>query len=539
MQHTKNNLTNIIPQICSDIIVESHPKLVQFLKRSSNVPKSHYKNRNVQPVTVLSQKDFDYGTYRITHPGYYILTEDITFHPNPNNNFRPTSKQIKSKLYPVPGPYNLNFFAAITIETTGVILDLNNHTIKQSKEHFLVQRFYANIELASAPFINPQGPSPGISGLHRAGEEVAIINGTLGLSSHHGIHGNSSKNVLLANLTIENFQVGGISLNGLNDSIFYNLDIKNTSTDVPILSSFSQAIFTLQFLENMIRRTPDDISHHIIVNNKKLLREEVYNNLNNSIHKATKEILKTNETNNFLFRNESKLSDANVYGISLNVNGVLVGDFLKKRPNTIDTGNENILLKNINISNIISNTKEIIGLSDSTILNPNKSMVYGAGPKAITGPVGGLFDYEKYLTSSGTYISNVLGNAQAFIALYSNNGTTFFTKNIIDWIRGDITIETVLEDRNTDKIFNADSMNHVMKGNIGFFISGGKNINCEDIIVEGVENQGVFIRKERNNKRNNKQINKEKGEKAFKFSLVACEGVTINNKSYNSNTFIE
>ena len=201
----------------------------------------------------------------------------------------------------------------------------------------MVQRFYANIELASAPFINPQGPSPGISGLHRAGEEVAIINGTLGLSSHHGIHGNSSKNILLANLTIENFQVGGISLNGLSDSIFYNLNIKNTSIDVPILSSFSQAIFTLQFLENMIRRTPDDTSHYIIVNNKKLLREEVYNNLNNSIIKTTKEILKTNETNNFLFRNESKLSDANVYGISLNVNGVLVGDFLKNDPDTSRT----------------------------------------------------------------------------------------------------------------------------------------------------------------------------------------------------------
>ena len=510
MPHTKDNLTNLIPHICVDKVEETHNELVQFLKQPVDVTISHYKNRNVQHITVLSQKDFDYGTYRITKPGYYILTEDITFHPNPKNNFKPTEEQIKSKLYPVPGPYNLNFFAALTIETTGVILDLNNHTIQQSKEHFLIQRFYANIELASAPFINPQGPSPGISGSHSAGEKVAIINGTLGLSSHHGIHGNSSNNVLLANLTIENFQVGGISLNGLSNSIFYNLNIKNTSVDVPILSTFSQAIFTLQFLENMIRMNPNETSQHIIINKKKLMREDIYNNLNNCINKATEEILKTNETNNFLFRNESKLSDANVYGISLNVNGVLIGDFLKKRPDKVGTGNENILLKNVNISNITSKTKEIIGLSDSTIINNNKPRVYGAGPKAITGPVGGLFDYEKYLTSSGAYISNVLGNAQAFIALYSNKGTIFFTKNIIDWISGDITIDTVLEDRNISKIFNADSMNHVMKGNIGLFISGGKNINCEEVIVEGVENLGVFKRKGRDNNKIHNNVNKEK-----------------------------
>ena len=34
----------------------------------------------------LSQTSFDNGTYRITKPGMYILTENIKFNPNPDNN---------------------------------------------------------------------------------------------------------------------------------------------------------------------------------------------------------------------------------------------------------------------------------------------------------------------------------------------------------------------------------------------------------------------------------------------------------------------
>ena len=540
MQST-DNLKNVVSSIETKDLNQTHQDLVKYFKsfcHDKNNTKSYKKN--TCKITVLSQKDFDHGTYRITTPGYYILSEDIVFHPNPQHNFRPTPEQIRSKTFPVPGPYNLNFFAALTVETTGVVVDLNNFTIKQSKEHFLVQRFYSTIELASAPFIAPQGPSPGISGDHQSGKKVAIINGTLGLSSHHGLHGNSSSEILLANLVIEDFQVGGISLNGLKNSLFCNLTIRNTTVDVPVISSFSQAIFTLQFLENMMRMQPDETSQHIVVNHKKKSREEIYNELNDSINKAKKEILKNNSTTVSLFKNHSGLSDANVYGIALNVNGVLIGDFIKKRPDKETTGNENICLKDITISNIVSETKEIIGLSDSTLLVRNNKPSYGKGSPAITGPVGGLFDYERYTSKTGSYISNVLGNAQAFIGLYSNKGTIFFTKPIIDWISGEITIKTVLEDRNINKIFGADSMNHVMKGNIGLFISGGKNMKCTNIIVNHVENKGVFKRENKNKTfdKTKKTRKKEKGEKAFEYAMVACENVSINEKTYHGDEFI-
>lgn len=45
------------------------------------------------------------------------------------------------------------------------------------------------------------------------------MNGILGRSSHHGIHGNSMAEIFLYDLKIKDFEVGGISLNGASQSI--------------------------------------------------------------------------------------------------------------------------------------------------------------------------------------------------------------------------------------------------------------------------------------------------------------------------------
>ena len=49
--------------------------------------------------------------------------------------------------------YTLGWFATIAVENQqGTVIDLNNKTLEQSDLHHLQQRFFANIELASAPF---------------------------------------------------------------------------------------------------------------------------------------------------------------------------------------------------------------------------------------------------------------------------------------------------------------------------------------------------------------------------------------------------
>lgn len=161
----------------------------------------------------LSQADFQQGTYRITQPGVYTLTEDISFNPSEETDSFPPAGSAQ---YPAMDGYFLGFFAAISIETDGVVLNLNGKTIGQSPLHYLRQRFFTVIELASRPFIANAGP-PQFSKMSspiRFGTNVVIENGVIGLSAHHGIHGNRNAKVFLKGLTIKDFEVAGIALNG-------------------------------------------------------------------------------------------------------------------------------------------------------------------------------------------------------------------------------------------------------------------------------------------------------------------------------------
>ena len=154
----------------------------------------------------LTQNDFTEGTVRITKPGIYILKENIIFNPNQSNDFFPRMNQLEKFPMGNSGPFHLGFFAAITVESDNVMIDLNGKTIKQSALHNIEQRFYAHIELASSPFIPNQGPGD-FGKTIKIPKNVCIMNGTLGLSSHHGIHGNKMENVVIHNVVFKDFEV--------------------------------------------------------------------------------------------------------------------------------------------------------------------------------------------------------------------------------------------------------------------------------------------------------------------------------------------
>lgn len=96
------------------------------------------------PTFDLVQSDFEAGTYRITEPGRYVLQEDITFNPNAPtgsqdayDSFFPTDAQLSNaSLYPAP-VFTLGFFAAITVETSNVEIDLNGFTFEQGTKRHL------------------------------------------------------------------------------------------------------------------------------------------------------------------------------------------------------------------------------------------------------------------------------------------------------------------------------------------------------------------------------------------------------------------
>ena len=483
-------------------------------------------------IIYLNNAHFAGGTVRIRTPGVYILEEDITFEPNSSNDFFPTRNQIISGLYPMgtSGPYHLGFFAAITIEADNVILDLNGKTIQQSKLHNLQQRFYANIELASAPFIPTQGPADFGDSI-KMPTNVLVMNGHLGLSSHHGIHGNGMKNVILKDITFSDMEVAAIALNGAENSILLDLGVSKIADNIHILSSYSQGRFIRSFLTSLQGR-----------NNKAILKlgdgdkdiTAILSELNNDLDKTKEYVLANNKAPFNIFGNSTQLYDGNVYGIVLNIRGVVVNDFITVR-NHSALGNKDIYMENITIKNIISQPVEIIAINSA----PEEATAYSG--KRMVGPVGDVFNIT-LTTNKNVYESNTLANAQLILAKYNDppNGTTNIEMPIVEWAEKQTDINTVLTANDYYYVDGGDSMGHTMKGNIGLFISCGLDIKIDTLLIDTVESKGTSVGTTTDVIIQNKNENKQ-GAAAIGIMITGSENITLSNveikniKSENGN----
>lgn len=420
------------------------------------------KQREVLPKFSVRQEDFTDGTLRITKPGNYILRENIVF--NPSHQF-PTPDQYDK--YPIgkEGPYHLGFFAAIAVESDDVIIDLNGYTIKQSKRHNLLQRFFSIIELANSPFIPKQGPHSFIDS-YKATHKCLVTNGTLDNSSHHGVHGNKNSGIVLHKLKITEFEVAAVALNGASESIISDCSMIGKRRGIPVLSSFSQGIFTERALSNL-----------------KATDNTVYKELDADLQKAYGEIM-TNKKQTTYFENKSGQYDGNMYGIVLHVAGVVIQDFLKERP--ANATNNDILIHNVTINNIETLPVEIValGLPPKEEKNPS---AYGG--KQMVGAFGDVLDIEKIMDEERKYKGNSLSNAQLYLAEnHSTHGTVNIKPSVVEWSKSNKPLS------NSHLLLPlGDSMGHIMKGNIGVFISGGKNITLDGVSIDNVRTNGNSV----------------------------------------------
>ena len=71
-------------------------------------------------------------------------------------------------------------------------------------------------------------------------------------------------------------------------------------------------------------------------------------------------------------------------------------------------------------------------------------------------------------------------------------GTANISKTILDWVEKDKNINDIL---NEDVYFTSggDSMGHIMKGNIGLFISAGEDISVHDFKINNVISKGSHV----------------------------------------------
>ena len=464
------------------------PIVIVFNYLVCDIYENHILSHTAEFTYLLNNMQFSNGTYRITQPGTYILTEDIVFNPNRYDNHKPRVNQYGK--YPPSNGYVMGFFAAITVETENVIIDLNGFSIRLHTIFNLKQRFCALIELASTPFIPKQGPADFGSSIISA-HNVVIKNGILGQVSHHGIHGNGCKNILIENVEFSNFEVAAISINGGEHITVNNCRILNVNTKINVLSTYSHAKFGLPKLKKINKNATEPL--FLETHYSRIPLQQIEEQLENEIIRFERNIEASLPVANSIFHNSTGLYDGNAYGIVFNSYGVVIGDFKPMRDDNV-IGNKHIIITNTSIENIVSEATEVASLRDNS--NTDNT---GYGASAFVGGAGDVFNFLDSVDVNGYYRGNIIGNMQMAICQHGV-GEDRGTGNIppalcIDWIKQKQSIMTLINTNPTkyDKLYSVnrdkDSMAHSMKGNIGLFISQGMYITIDNVYINNIVNR--------------------------------------------------
>ncbi len=420
----------------------------------------------------LYQKDFDEGTYIIDKTGHYVLKENIVFNPNPDHDYMPRPDQVK---YKTPG-FVLGFFAVIAIAAEGVYLDLNGFTIKASKEFTLQQRFFSIIELANSAFVFGQGPAvfSTSTSFTPAGNTI-IRNGKLGLSSHHGIHGNMASNILMEKLVIEDFEFVGVALNGCHSILAHKVVIRNNRQDIPVLATYSAARFGRMFAKRVLNMPQLSVDQKAELGKRLTALEEEMNSTFN-------EVLSTGKTSSKLFRNESGLADGNIYGFLVKNRGVAVDELVTPDPSIIKT--KNVFLRKVALSNLKCRVDEVLGLSQKGGLGVQNDAA------------GAVLQIDQIKDANGIYRGTTLSNLQLYLAELSQVlgmplGKLNITTDTVEWSKSGLPIQTLLEKGYFIKV-GADSMNHENKSNFGYRFDAIDNLILDNCSFYNIKNSACL-----------------------------------------------
>mmetsp|Transcript_5396 Transcript_5396/g.14487 ORF Transcript_5396/g.14487 Transcript_5396/m.14487 type:complete len:579 (-) Transcript_5396:256-1992(-) len=430
---------------------------------------------------VLCQTDFDQGTVIIDQPGSYLLGENITFNPNSRENggdCMPRIDQFSFMGGPYdPAAYGIGFFAAISIIADNVELDLNGFTLQQGVEHNLIQRFFALIELGSTPFLSGFGPHD--FGSFQAPKNVEIKNGILGLSAHHALHGNLAEHVRVHDVVMQDWAVAAISINGGRDIWVKNVEVGPNTKKVPVTALFSTAQFILRYVRALATCT--DAVELVGLPSIASIEEELVELLETTYQAVV--VRRQPELVPQLFRNHGGFVDGNVYGMVFNVLGPAVGGLFTGIPDGA-LGNSGIHLEKVSIVDVAAIVPEIVALS--TLADESKPEV---------DPVGSVFQAANSMLENGTYVGNVVADAQLLVAKnILRSGATCFARQMLSTTRNSISTETIewaeggsaLQNRRF--LYGGDALFHVNKGVFGLRMDGALRSSLKHIFISKIRN---------------------------------------------------
>jgi len=236
--------------------------------------------------------------------------------------------QVGLKLRPYPDlQYQVGFWAAITIESDHVTIDLNGHWIGQAPGHNLMNRFFNVIELGNQPFISGQGFANfgPVGSLARdslvPSNSITIQNGGIGRSASHGIHGIGNKNILIENVAFRDFETAAVSLYGA-DTVLITHCSASSSKEVPVSAHFFTALNMRPYINFLAQKAP---GYTLTVAGAGVSASDIQTSLKNVINSVYDTVITNRqnlkdaqgaETAASLFRNDWNRPDGNCFAFA-------------------------------------------------------------------------------------------------------------------------------------------------------------------------------------------------------------------------------
>jgi len=364
-----------------------------------------------------------------------------------------------------------------------VTIDLNGYELKMSREFHLQQRWFSIMEIGNKAFISGQGPG-NFGAFLTTTKNVLIKNGVLGLSSHHGIHGNGASDIVIEDLTIKDFEVAGIALNGFTNVVIQNVEVGPSYKESPVLGVYTQARLMLPRLRKVIEDNPDaTVTVYGTKENRVLSMVDIEESLVNQMDRVFAHVIEGKEYSDddvwdaakTLFINENNIPSAStVYGIFLNSEGASVFA-VGGAPGY----SYNAVVKNVKIHGLVNDPWEV-----PRILNAK-------------GPFNDIIDITRVTDNGMTdltsiqYVGSAYSDAQFALHELSDSWSILshsaLTDSIVDWISNGEQLSD-----STKVACNNDIMLHVTKGIFGLRIDSVDTFQLDNVQIEDLQNIGYY-----------------------------------------------
>lgn len=459
---------------------------------------------------LLANADFARGTLRVTAPAYLQLTEDVTFSPNPADDYLPLPTQPEYQ----GEAYALGFFAAIAFEAPNITLDGQGFMLQQGLDHYLQQRFFALLELGDRPFIPPQGPA-NFGSNFTAATHAVVTNLHLGLSSHHGVHGNLPAHVYLHRLNISDYEIAAVSLNGATYLVQEELEAMGNLRDIPISAAYSHARYIKPLVHRML---------YLLLNNSTYtdgltpaegvevgVRANALAAAMATLSTQLDEVFADLVTNSLpaidpsahpaaraLFANPHNLNGGTAYGLLYHGEGAAVNGFTCDQTSPSSLATHHTLLYRSRVQETYANVSQVVTTAYCPYGNGNATGYLPCYPQI--GPIGEVLRVTEVVDAFGAYVpGNALFETQIAMArllelvplLRPLAPTLEVSAHLLAWVDGNVTLHELIGNGTLTYYRNSDAMFHVNKGVMGIRLDGGMHHCMVDVEVDGVVNVGT------------------------------------------------